>query len=46
MLTEENVREQSVINCKTVFVVTELGFRAFLHFFLNSQVKKSTAARK
>lgn len=35
------MREQSVINCKTIFVVTGLGFGALII----SQVKKVTATR-
>lgn len=34
------MRKQSVRNCKTVFVVTELRFRAFGHFFINDQLSK------
>lgn len=41
MLPEENVREQTMTNCKPVFVDIELGFGAFGHCFLIvSQVKE------
>lgn len=41
MPPEENVREQTVTNCKPVFVDIELGFGAFGRCFLIvSQVRK------
>lgn len=46
MLPEENMREQTVTNCKPVLVDIELGFGAFGHCFLTvGQVRKGVAAR-